>query len=585
MSKFTFNLSDIGKSAAAFETSLQSGTRNEDLTYTGDDYIVWDRVNGERLRRGLPGLADIGNPRPPVDDNESTVTPSNKPSETFEVKGPPGLTLEQARAAFDQQVKTGSLVGLKPGTVLSAATQAAAGLPGAQAILAQAQSGITGTLGSGIPGAAGIIGTLAAQVGSLTTAGSVAATAVGKVTQTLANTPVTAPVDLVNYAQQAEALTAIGSMDQGTVTGVLAQTKNLVGQASNVVSSKGVGAYGFDIAQLENAGVVKPGISASFNSTPTTVTQADIDEAARINSEGGDITPEQVARNGKLNSFLTPAVFTGKDGIKSTSDILSNPVKQDQIQQQLMSQGVNQLSTVGIPVDSLSAQGLAGVATNAAKSVAGTEALLKNLPAPPSVPAEFSAAFNTNIRDGAFAANFSESKVPSAFKAEVVPVPAEQTVQRPTVDAASTRVIGNDKVPTPEYTATPPDEDADTEAGVTILKLLDQWGKIADEVQARIDQLSANVTTLANQATITEQQFIAVNEERNQYANQYNTQALPKFFDALELYNASSERIRRALANRIRDAQGFNRFIGTKNRELKERIAALNKKITGGGTA
>jgi hypothetical protein len=336
---------------------------------------------------------------------------------------------------------------------------------------------------------------------------------------------------------------------------------------------------------LENAGVVKPGISASFNNTPTTVTQADIDEAARINSEGGDITPEQVARNGKLNSFLTPAVFTGKDGIKSTSDILSNPVKQDQIQQQLMSQGVNQLSAVGIPVDSLSAQGLAGVATNAAKSVAGTEALLKNLPAPPSVPAEFSAAFNTNIRDGAFAANFSESKVPSAFKAEVVPVPAEQTVQRPTVDAASTRVIGNDKVPTPEYTATPPDEDADTEAGVTILKLLDQWGKIADEVQARIDQLSANVTTLANQATITEQQFIAVNEERNQYANQYNTQALPKFFDALELYNASSERIRRALANRIRDAQGFNRFIGTKNRELKERIAALNKKITGGGTA
>jgi hypothetical protein len=584
MSKFTFNLSDVGKSAAAFETSLASGTRNEDLTYTGDDYIVWDRVNGERLRRGLPSLADIGSPRPPPDANESTVTPSNKPSETFEVKGPPGLTLEQARAAFDQQVKTGSLVGLKPGTVLSAASQAAAGLSGAQAILAQAQSGITGALGSSIPGAAGTIGSLASRASSLLTVGSVAATTLGKISQTVANTPVTAPVDLVNYARQAKALTAIGSMDQGTVTGVLAQTKNIVGQASNVVGSKGVGAYGFDISQLENAGVIKPGVSATFNRAPAEVTQADIDEAARINSEGGDITPEQVARNQKLNSFLTPAVFTGKDGIKSTSDILSNPTKQDQIQQQLMSQGVNQLSTVGIPVNLLSAQGLAGVATNAAKSVAGTEALLKNLPTPPSVPPGFTEAFNTNIRDGAFAANFSETKVPSAFKAEVIPVPAEQTVQRPTVDAASTRVIGNDKVPKPTYTAQPVDEDADTAEGVKILELLGRWGKIADQVQERIDKLSAQVSILANQNTITEQQFIAVDQERNQYANQYNTQALPSFFEALELYNASSERIRRALANRIRDAQGFNSFVGTKNRELKERIAALNKKIAGAST-
>jgi hypothetical protein len=371
----------------------------------------------------------------------------------FEVKGPPGLTLEQARAAFDQQAKTGSLVGLKPGAVLSSATQSAAGLSGALASVAQAASGITGALGANIPGAVGPIGSLARRAADVAAVGSVVSTALGTVTRTLANTPVTAPVDLVNYARQAEALTAIGSMDQGTVTGVLAQTKNIVGQASNVVSSKGVGAYGFDISQLENAGVIKPGISASFNSTPTTVTQADIDEAARINSEGGDITPEQVARNQKLNSFLTPAVFTGKDGIKSTSDILSNPTKQDQIQQQLMSQGVNQLSTVGIPVNALSAQGLAGVATNAAKSVAGTEALLKNLPAPPGAPAGFTEAFNKNIRDGAFAADFSKIKVPTAFKAETVPVPAENTVERGTVDAASARVIGNDKVPEPKYTA------------------------------------------------------------------------------------------------------------------------------------
>jgi len=47
------------------EQSLASGTKDEDLTYTGDDNIAWDRVNGERLRRGLPSLTELGYPRPP----------------------------------------------------------------------------------------------------------------------------------------------------------------------------------------------------------------------------------------------------------------------------------------------------------------------------------------------------------------------------------------------------------------------------------------------------------------------------------------------------------------------------------------
>ena len=45
--------------------SLYANTKDEQLTYSGDDYIVWDRVNAERLKRGLPSLADIGTPRPP----------------------------------------------------------------------------------------------------------------------------------------------------------------------------------------------------------------------------------------------------------------------------------------------------------------------------------------------------------------------------------------------------------------------------------------------------------------------------------------------------------------------------------------
>jgi hypothetical protein len=45
----------------------------------------------------------------------------------FEIKGPPGLSFDQAKAIFDKQVSAGSLVGFKKGDVLSAATQAADG--------------------------------------------------------------------------------------------------------------------------------------------------------------------------------------------------------------------------------------------------------------------------------------------------------------------------------------------------------------------------------------------------------------------------------------------------------------------------
>ncbi len=162
MAEFTFNLdqlkASVGKTQTKFETSLYSKTKDEDLTYTGDDYIVWDRTNAERLRRGLPSLTQLGNPRPPED---TTGAPTDTPAtgsvptntdgsaKTFAIKGPPGLTREQAFAIFKKQADTGALVGFKPGETLSAATQAADGLAGAQAMVSQAQSGVTGSLNVG----------------------------------------------------------------------------------------------------------------------------------------------------------------------------------------------------------------------------------------------------------------------------------------------------------------------------------------------------------------------------------------------------------------------------------------------------
>jgi hypothetical protein len=61
---FSLQASNLKLSGLSANTSLYSNTKDADLTYTGNDSIVWDRINGERLNRGLPSLTEIGSPRP-----------------------------------------------------------------------------------------------------------------------------------------------------------------------------------------------------------------------------------------------------------------------------------------------------------------------------------------------------------------------------------------------------------------------------------------------------------------------------------------------------------------------------------------
>ena len=149
-------------------------------------------------------------------------------------------------------------------------------------------------------------------------------------------------------------------------------------------------------------------------------------------------------------------MFTGKDGINNLDSLLSSVPKQDGIQQQLMSQGLNSVSQLGIPVDKLSTASLAGLANNAAKSISDTMGWAKGLP----LPADIKAELDTAARDGAFAADFAAFKVDDDMKAEITPLPAENTVDRQTVDAASKRIVGNDKVPEFSYGAQPTNESA-----------------------------------------------------------------------------------------------------------------------------
>lgn len=61
---------------------LSSNTPNDQLIYNGNDEIVWERVNTERLRRDLPGLAEIGSPRPTDARGSTQTTTYNTARET-----------------------------------------------------------------------------------------------------------------------------------------------------------------------------------------------------------------------------------------------------------------------------------------------------------------------------------------------------------------------------------------------------------------------------------------------------------------------------------------------------------------------
>jgi len=646
MAEFTFNLdqlkASVSKGASKFEAGLYSKTKDEDLTYTGNDYIVWDNTNRERLRRGLPSLTQLGYPRPP-EDTTGTATdipatgsvPTNPDgsAKTFAIKGPPGLTREQAFAIFKKQADTGSLVGFKPGETLSAATQAADGLAGAQAMVAQAQAGVTGSLdvGSftsrlsasgvdlttgripsvdaafargGVNGGAGafnsVIGSVASGLGAaggaisgslagitpgLTAAvgpavnsvsglgtalvgaagiqGSTAIKSIETINRTLTQFSVTSPIDAADFTKiagstnPAGAVARLGPMSVPEVNGVLAQAKNLVNQASSVLSNtKGLGSFGLDVGQLETAGYVKPGTKALL-------------------AAGTNVFADVIK---------SPAVWTGKDGIKTATDLLQNIPKQSQIQQDLMTKGVAGLAAVGVPVQNLSSQGLAGMALNAAKDLPSAEAFVKGLPIPGDATGALQAEFSSAVRDGAFAVNLVQTKIPTAFKQEDTPVPSSNTVNRATVDAASTRVIGDDKVPTPNYGPKQTIENqADGEAYV--IKSVELINKYINVAGRALEVVKTKIEALANQQFITQQQYDAVNNEFQTASQAYNPQGPVLASEVFAIYDrlsASQKQVVNSFqSNSPSKIASLVQYIVEQFRQIKELLYQLSLKIEG----
>jgi hypothetical protein len=278
----------------------------------------------------------------------------------------------------------------------------------------------------------------------------------------------------------------------------------------------------------------------------------------------------------------SPAAWTGKDGIKSVSDLLGNAGKQSQIQQDLMTKGVAGLGAVGVPVQNLSSQGIAGMSLNAAKSLPNAEAFAKGLPIPGDATGAIQSAFSSAVRDGAFAVNLVNTKIPTAFKQQDIPVPKIDTVNRATLDAASTRVVGDPKIPTPSYSAKAPSGSTQDYIDKATIFLNDWLNPSVQKLQALEPKFSA----LENQQTITQAQYDALNSERDAIRNNYNVNGIPKATELVNIYNnldaqgqatiKASDFSINSITQKIQAAAAFSA-------QQKERLYALSLKIEGRG--
>lgn len=508
--------------------------------------------------------------------NMATFTFSLPNGKSFTVEG--ALSADQAKALFDQQSSAGSLTGLKPGAILSAATQSVSGLPSAQGAVNQTLSGVTGALGAGVPGAAGLLGSVSKnlstaggalggslapgipgltgaigpavtnlsgeitnKLGAVSLAGSVgslATTAIGTINKTIGSTALTSPINTADFVKQIPALGPIGSMSSSDVSGVLAQSKNIVNQGAGVLSNTtGVGSFGLNVPQLETAGILKPGTAALA-----------------------------AASGASLSSVLnSPAVFTGANGIKSIDSLLSNPSLQSGIQQDLMAKGTAALGAAGIPVGSLSAQGLAGVALSAAKSVPNTEALLKGLPS----SADAKAQFNTLVKDGSFAVNLAQSKIEPVFKAEISPVPAADTVDRDTLNSATDRVLGNNKIPAPNFATDVPDVGAISQ---TIQSGFTNFSSVVQSVIPTWNVINEKLKTLESQQVISQWEWLAISGQQ-QAATQSYLDGLSKFYTpASTVYDSAPMDIQK-------EFKPLKDKIGDQTSELTELAFPIIKRI------
>jgi hypothetical protein len=287
----------------------------------------------------------------------------------------------------------------------------------------EAKSTVTQFTASG-----GASGDSSGFVGTPSTASVIPPTPTTVATAGLTNLPVTQAVTPAQILKQTAATTGIGSLNVPQVTSLLSSAAAGVGQAANAFSAlKGIGQYGFSPLQLEQLGLIKPGTIRKY-----------------------------LGNSNTLNAVLTsPTIWTGKDGVSNLGGILTNSQLQTRLQQGLMKDGLTALRKTGVLNGLETVPQLGSLLQSTAKygpenvklwAAGQANAFVQNQINKISKNAQVAIKVATSIVGAVFGG--SSARGPIAIAGIV------GTVNRLPVTNAIAGVIGDKKVPVPDYTVT-----------------------------------------------------------------------------------------------------------------------------------
>lgn len=232
--------------------------------------------------------------------------------------------------------------------------------------------------------------------------------------------PVFNGINAADFLSQIPAELSVGSLDVTQVTGLLAQTSLDVGQGFDVVSlDKGIGQYGFSATQLESAGFLKPGTVQTYLQDPA-----------------------------RLETVLkSPSVWTGKAGIDNFTSLLGDPKLQALTQNEILVSSLDGLRRAGVVTGDESPVELSSFVQTASKfGVDNTVEWIKGV-----APADLLPSINQTAKNAQYALNLVNKKLPEITVSNINLGGSTGTIGRDAVDRAVSEVIGNPKIPLPDF--------------------------------------------------------------------------------------------------------------------------------------
>lgn len=314
----------------------------------------------------------------------------------FEIQGPSGATFDQAKAIFDKQLASGGLTGIPVGGVVNAVTQAAGGVSSALAQIGAKATELTKQISGSI--------NLPTKLGAL----------------------IPNAISVSDFVNTKISSLNIGTIASNQIQGLVAQASASVNQAANAITNaKGLGQFGLDANQLQLSGLIKPGIADQIKQVPD-----------------------------KFKEILSsPTSWTGKLGAVNLDSVLNNSGLQTSVQQGLMNANFDQLKQLGTIKGTEIASQLGPLLNTATKFGAATATAWLNGKAPGDLVNKMN-NFATSAQFGqAFAeVNAAIAGGGNPLQAGVVAAKGfTSTVNRTNLNQATSAIIGNAKIETPDF--------------------------------------------------------------------------------------------------------------------------------------